>query len=65
VARTDDRALADLVERMDALQSRYDDLQEQVAGLAEHGASDTALESVRRYAEGIAQRLTQLERRTP
>lgn len=63
MAPDDAGALADLSERLDALNRRVDDLGEQVAGLAEHGASDVALESVRQYAQGLAARLAQLERR--
>lgn len=65
MATGDDDALADVHERLDGLNSRVDDLQEQVAGLASTGASDRALEAVRVYAEGLAARLAQLERRTP
>jgi hypothetical protein len=48
-----------------AWNARLDDLQRQVTALASSGASDRALESVRLYAEGLAARLQQLERRIP
>lgn len=59
MATRDDDAGTDL----DRLEGRVDDLAEQVAALAQHGASDTAVESVRTFAEGLAARIAQLERR--
>jgi len=63
VASPETAAVEALHERLDALHGRLDDLQEQVTALASSGASDRAVESVRVYAEGLAARVAQVERR--
>ena len=65
MASPETAALAALNERLDALDGRLNDLQEQVTALVGHTASDRALESVRALAEGLAARVDQVERRLP
>lgn len=59
----DDSAPITHTTELDALDGRVTELEESVAALARHGASDVQLEAVRQYAEGLAARLAQLERR--